>query len=86
MEKETIFEIALFIFCLAFIVWKTIAGIKKIDVFYKIDGLYFKDKEKAKEYWEQQKFRRRNDVLIRTYDFESKILIDKTNCIDFFKE
>jgi len=86
IEKETIFGIILFIFCLGFLVWKIIEGRKKIDVFYKIDGFYFKNKENAQLYWEQQKARRRFDLRIYTYDLESKIRIDKAFYSDFFKE
>jgi hypothetical protein len=85
MEKETIFGIGLGIFCLLYFAYAIWLSRKKIDVFYKIDGFYFKDKKKAKEYWEKQKARGLNDKTIATHDLESKIQIDKTNCIDFFK-
>lgn len=86
MERETIFGIILFVFCLVFLIWKIIEGRKKIDVFYKIDGFYFKDKKKAKEYYETQKEIKRTNVFIATHDIKSKVRIDKINCVDFFKD
>ena len=86
MEAETIFGIILFIFCLAFFIWKIIEGRKKIDVFYKIDGFYFNDIEHAKEYWEIQKSMGLNNKFIRTYDNRSLVMIDKKRCDEFFKK
>ena len=86
MERETIFGIILFVFCLVFLIWKIIEGRKKIDVFYKIDGFYFNDIEHAKEYWEIQKSMGLNNKFIRTYDNRSLVMIDKKRCDEFFKK
>lgn len=85
MGKETILDIALFVMFIAFNFY-IIKSIKKIDVFYKIDGFYFEDKKSAKKYWENQVLRKRNDLFIYTYDFNSKTRVDKSRCDNFFKK
>lgn len=85
MDRETIFGVCLFAFCLISLIIMVVSGIRRKDNFYKIDGYYFKDKWEAQKYWETQQHLCRKDLFIYTYDSASKTRIAKDRCEVFFK-